>query len=66
MAELLAARGHDATTVVEQDWQAGNARQCFVIVRSKRALEELKLDELAGAVVVVSSRSARIRRPSRK
>jgi predicted nuclease of predicted toxin-antitoxin system len=109
IAELLAARGHDATTVVEQGWQGmpDNAlwscvqreqrllitadkgfadlrryppgTHCgVVLLRSReegrraylelalRALEELKLDELAGAVVVVSSRSVRIRRPSRK
>jgi len=109
IAKLLAARGHEATTVVEQGWQGmaddllwssvqreqrwlitadkgfADLRQYppgthfgVVLLRAEeesrrvylelavRALDRLQLDELTGAVVVVSSRSVRIRRPLRK
>ena len=105
IAGLLAARGHDATTVVGQGWQGMSdeilwphvqneyrwlmtadkgfadlrlyppgSHAGVILLRSQEesrqaymelaaiALEQLELDELAGAVVVVTYRGVRIRR----
>ncbi len=105
IADLMAARGHDAATVLGQGWQGApddelwprvqrerrwliTADKGFADLRRHRpgshagvillraqeesrraymelagiALERLKLDEIAGAVVVVTYRGVRIRR----
>lgn len=105
IADMVAARGHDATTVVGQGWQGASdavlwprvqderrllitADKGFADLRrhppgshagvillraqeeSRRAylelaaivLERLKLDDIAGAIVVVTHRGVRIRR----
>jgi predicted nuclease of predicted toxin-antitoxin system len=109
IADLLVARGHDATTVAEQGWQGTpdnvlwsriqNERRWLItadkgfadlrrhppgshagviLLRSQEqgrrayselaatALDQLELNELAGAVVVVTDRGLRIRRAPRK
>lgn len=109
IADLVAARGYDALTVMGQGWQGASDDELWprvqnegrwlitadkgfadlrlhpagshagvVLLRapeeSRRAylelaaiaLDRLKLDDLAGAVVVVTHRSVRIRRAPRK
>lgn len=105
IADLIAAQGHDAATVVEQGWRGISDDDLWPRVQSERrwlitadkgfadlrrhppgshagvillraqeesrraymelaaiALERLKLDEISGAVVVVTYRGVRIRR----
>jgi predicted nuclease of predicted toxin-antitoxin system len=105
IADLIAAQGHDAATVVEQGWQGVSDDDLWPRVQGERrwlvtadkgfadlrrhppgshagvillraqeesrraymelaaiALERLKLDEISGAVVVVTYRGVRIRR----
>jgi predicted nuclease of predicted toxin-antitoxin system len=109
ITDLLTARGHDATTVVEQGWQGTpdnllwsriqdeqrwlitadrgfadlrrhppGSHSGVILLRSRQesrraylgltvvALERLELNELAGAVVVVTGGGVRIRRAPRK
>jgi predicted nuclease of predicted toxin-antitoxin system len=104
IADIMAAQGHDAATVVAQGWQGTHDDDLWPRVQSERrwlitadkgfadlrrhppgthagiillrtqeesrraylelaiiALEQLKLDEIAGAVVVVTYRGVRIR-----
>ncbi|MFZ0890077.1 MAG: DUF5615 family PIN-like protein [Candidatus Binataceae bacterium] len=105
IADMVAARGHDAATVVGQGWQGASDHDLWPRVQRERrwlitadkgfadlrrhppgshagvillraqeesrraylelariALERVRLDEIAGAVVVVTYRGVRIRR----
>jgi predicted nuclease of predicted toxin-antitoxin system len=109
IADLVAARGYDAVTVMAQGWQGASDDELWPRVQNERrwlitadkgfadlrrhpagshagvillrapeesrraylelaaiALDRLKLDDLAGAVVVVTYRGVRIRRAPRK